>query len=232
MCLIQRLAQVRAGIQAACAQAKRPAEGVRLIAVSKKQPLAAVMAAYDAGMRDFGENTAQELQHKAAALAASGRRQARWHFVGRLQSNKAAAVAPLATCIHSLDRLSLLTPLSKHAAAAGLDVLIQVNIGEEAQKGGADPQHTLDLAAAIAAYPHLRLRGLMAVPPQQQDPRPYFELMSKLFLQLRGMPYGEDVTELSMGMSGDYPLAIACGATMVRVGSAIFGERRRVEESA
>ena len=231
MCLSERLAQVRAGVQAACAAAARPADSVRLVAVSKKQPLAAVVAAYDAGVRDFGENTAQELQQKATALAASGR-QARWHFVGRLQSNKAAAVAPLAACVHSIDRLSLLGPLSKHAAATRLDVLIQVNVGREAQKGGVNPEAMLDLAAAIATHPQLRLRGLMAVPPQQREARPYFELMSKLFLQLRGMPYGEDVTELSMGMSGDYPLAIACGATMVRVGSAIFGDRRRPEESA
>ena len=232
MCVNERLIQVRAGIAAACAAAARPADAVQLVAVSKKQPLAAVIAAYEAGVRDFGENIAQEMQQKATALAASGRNAARWHFVGRLQSNKAAMVAPWAACIHSIDRLGLLEPLSKHATAASLDVLIQVNIGREPQKGGVAPEGILGLAAAIADYPRLRLRGLMAVPPMTQEAQPYFELMSKLFLQLRGMPYGEGARELSMGMSGDYAVAIACGATMVRVGSAIFGDRRRTEESA
>lgn len=231
MCIDQRLQEVRAAILRACAAADREAGAVTLIAVSKRQPLDAVVAAYDAGVRDFGENTAQELQSKATAMAATGRHP-RWHFVGRLQSNKVAMILPHVSTIQSIDRLAVAEALDKRINDGRVDVLIQVNIGREPQKGGVDPDAALMLAATLAQRPHLRLCGLMAVPPAGVDARPYFQAMSKLFLQLRRMPYGGEVRELSMGMSGDYEVAIACGATMVRVGSAIFGERHRNEELA
>jgi pyridoxal phosphate enzyme (YggS family) len=226
---------VQQGIATAAAQAGRAAAAVCLVAVSKRQPLAAVCAAYDAGVRHFGESTAQELQAKARGLKDSGRSDAQWHFIGRLQRNKVRAVLQHAQVIHSLDRLALLPLFEQERdalAAAPHQVLVQVNIGQEPQKSGVLPSELPALVAAWQAplppgMARAPLVGLMAVPPRTGDPDAYFAALVALRerLQRDGLVGPGQLRHLSMGMSDDYQRAIACGATMVRVGSALFGAR-------
>jgi pyridoxal phosphate enzyme (YggS family) len=216
-----RLAAVRARIDAAARAAGRDPSSVTLVAVSKTQPAEAIRAAYAAGQRDFGENYAQELVAKHAALADLDG--LRWHFIGALQRNKAKDVAPRAHVIEAVDRLELARELDKRAAAAGrtLEVLLEVNVGGEASKSGAAPADVPALVDAVRALPRLALRGLMTIPPEVDDPadaRPYFAA-------LRALAQEHGLAELSMGMSHDFEAAIAEGATLVRVGTAIFGAR-------
>jgi pyridoxal phosphate enzyme (YggS family) len=212
-----RLAEVLDRIDGACERSGRRAGSVRLVAVSKTQPVEAVREAFAAGQRVFGENYAQELRDKADALP-----QAEWHFIGALQSNKARLVVGRAALVHTCDRFSLAQELSKRATAAGLTqrVLLEVNVGREPQKGGALPEHVPALLEKVRALPALRCEGLMCMPPAGQDPRPHFRALRSLAGQL-------GLSELSMGMSADYEVAIEEGATIVRVGTAIFGERPR-----
>jgi pyridoxal phosphate enzyme (YggS family) len=233
--LPQRLHQVQQCIATAAAQAGRAGTEICLVAVSKRQPLAAVCAAYDAGVRHFGESTAQELQAKACGLKDSGRTDAQWHFIGRLQRNKVRAVLLFAQVIHSLDRLALLPLFAQQRSAVAStpqQVLVQVNIGREPQKSGVLPS---ELAALVAAWQaplpqelaRAPLVGLMAVPPRAGDPEAYFADLVALRdgLQRDGLVAPGQLRHLSMGMSDDYQQAIAYGATMVRVGSALFGAR-------
>jgi pyridoxal phosphate enzyme (YggS family) len=203
--------------------AGRPAP--RLLAVSKLQPATAVAELARAGQRAFGENYVQEAQAKAAALADPG---LEWHLIGHLQSNKAADAAILFDWVQTVDRPKLVEALARHrpAEAAPLNVLVQVNIDDEASKHGCGPEAVPALAAAIAAQSRLRLRGLMAIPaphPQAERRRDAFRRMRDLFERLRQDHPAADT--LSMGMSEDVELAIAEGATMVRVGTALFGAR-------
>ncbi len=221
--LEQRLADVQERISRACRAAGRAANEVRLIAVSKRQPASAVRAAYDLGVRDFGENYAQELASKQAELADLS--DIRWHMIGHLQTNKARLVAPIAHAVHTLDSLKLLVALVKRAEAADrrLEVFIEVNLAGEAQKAGCAPERIPELVAAFANAPRIRLVGLMAIPPSRDS-----EAETRLrFQQLRRLAEAQHppLPRLSMGMSGDYELAIAEGATDVRIGTAIFGER-------
>lgn len=230
MSIAENLRTVRARIADACAAAGRDPASVTLIAVSKTRPLADVLEAASAGQLDFGENYAQELREKVDAGAASG---VRWHFIGALQSNKARHVAPRADWVHDVDRYELAVELGRrvgatHAGPRRLNVLLGVNIGEEPQKSGVLPADALALAARIHGVDApgvvgVRLRGLMCIPPADADPRPHFERLRAL--QQEGLARGLPLDELSMGMSHDYTEAIACGATFVRVGTAIFGPR-------
>ena len=221
------LARVRDEI-AAAVQRRGPGPAVTLIGVSKRQPPAALRAALDAGLHDLGENYAQELVAKQAAPELAGCAP-RWHFIGALQSNKVRQVVG-ATLIHTIDRRSLITALASRARALGpaQDVLIEVNLGGETQKAGVDPEalpELLDLISAEAGA--LRCRGLMLIPPAlpADGVRPYFAALRELAARhADGRPHVE-LAELSMGMSGDFAVAIAEGATIVRVGTAIFGAR-------
>jgi pyridoxal phosphate enzyme (YggS family) len=219
------LADVRARIERACKACGRDAADVKLVAVSKTKPADAVREAYAAGQRAFGENYAQELESKAEAL--SDLVELEWHFIGHLQSNKAKLVARAAHVVHTVDGAPLARELAKRALAVGrapLPVMIEVNIGGEAQKHGASPGDIAEVMAAVNATGALTLRGLMTMPPADDldVARSVFSTLSSL----RTLHGGASVLpELSMGMSHDLEIAIACGATIVRVGTAIFGAR-------
>jgi len=224
MSVATNLDAVRARILAAEQAAGRPAGSVRLIAVSKEQPIDRVFAAHDHGATDFGENTAQGLVEKAEAFARAGR-EARFHFIGRLQRNKVNTVLRHAAMVHSVDRIEVAEALSKRSADARLRVLLQVNLGREAQKGGVEVEAAVGLARQVAGLPGLELAGLMGIPPADVDPSPFFAALAELSRALVATPEGARATELSMGMTQDFEIAIRHGATLVRVGTAIFGDR-------
>jgi pyridoxal phosphate enzyme (YggS family) len=225
MSVAQRLAAVRARIERAASQADRRADAIRLVAVSKRQPPQAIREAYAVGQRAFGESYAQELTVKADAL--SDLPDIEWHFVGHLQTNKAKIAAKLASMVHTVDSAALARQLGPRVArerTSPLPVLIEVNIGGEAQKAGATPSEIDEVMAAVRAESGLALRGLMTLPPAGDlgVARRTFETLASL----RNLHGGAaQLPELSMGMSEDLEAAIACGSTMVRVGTAIFGER-------
>jgi pyridoxal phosphate enzyme (YggS family) len=210
---------------AAARQASASASDVRLLAVSKTQPASAMRALHAAGQRAFGENYVQEALAKQVELADI---ELEWHLIGPLQSNKCREVALHFDWLQTLDRAKLVDLLARHrpAGRAPLNVLVQVNLDDEASKSGCAPDQIDALAAAVAAQPSLRLRGLMAIPAPAPDPavrRAAFARMRKLFDALRAKH--RDIDTLSMGMSDDLALAIAEGATMVRIGTALFGAR-------
>jgi PLP dependent protein len=226
------LAALRKRVGEAAARAGRSPDEVTLLGVAKGTPTSRVVAAVRAGLRDVGENYVQEAAARRddldRELADSSAALPRWHFIGRLQRNKARAVAQLFDAVHTLDRRELGDALERHAADAGrtLDALIQINTSGEAQKGGASPGAAADLLAASAAWPHLRITGLMAIPAASDDPeqtRPAFAMLRALRDSLRGAHPA--LVELSMGMSGDFEVAIEEGATIIRVGTALFGPR-------
>jgi pyridoxal phosphate enzyme (YggS family) len=217
-----RLDEVRGRIERAAMRAGRAPDAVRLIAISKGQPAAKIRAAHAAGQRAFGENYAQELKAKAVELADLDG--LRWHFVGHLQSNKAKLVAPLAELVHTVDSDTLGRELVNRASGLRLRALIEVNLGEEPQKGGVAPGAVLDLARSLVAIPGFELVGLMSVPPAGETARPAFVRLRELRDSVANA-LGQPLPELSMGMSSDFEDAIAEGATLVRVGTAIFGER-------
>jgi hypothetical protein len=219
-------------VQSAAARAGRGADSVTLLGVAKGAPTARVVAAVRAGLRDVGENYLQEAADRrsdvAKQLAEAGAAPPRWHFVGRIQRNKARGVAQLFDVVHTLDRRELGDALERHAAESGrtLDALIQVNTDDELQKGGAAPSAVAGLLAASAAWPHLRITGLMAIPAASDDPertRPAFAMLRALRDSQRAAHPA--LVELSMGMSGDFEVAIEEGATIIRVGTALFGPR-------
>jgi pyridoxal phosphate enzyme (YggS family) len=215
---------VRARVARAVEAAQREPGSVRLVAVSKTKPAAAIREAYALGQRDFGENYAQELLQKAEELADLA--ELRWHFIGHLQSNKARLVARTAHVVHAVDGRKLARELARHAASEGrgpLPVLVEDNVGAEPQKHGAEVGALDEVLSAVEAEPALALRGLMTIPPAGlAAARPAFLGLARLRDQHGGVAR---LPELSMGMSEDLELAIACGATLVRVGSAIFGAR-------
>jgi pyridoxal phosphate enzyme (YggS family) len=218
-----RLRAVRERIDAAARAAGREPSSVRLVAVSKTRPAAEVAAALAAGQLLFGENYAQELRDKSDALGAGPE----WHFIGALQSNKAKLVVGRAAVIQTCDRRSLAEELDKRARALGLvqRVLVEVNVGAEPQKGGCPAAELPALLDRIAALAGLRCEGLLCIPPAEGDPRPHFAALRVLRDgAVRSGSHGP-LPELSMGMSADFEAAIAEGSTLVRVGTAIFGER-------
>ena len=212
------VAALEARIAAACARAGRKREDVRLVAVSKTFPAADLDHAIAAGMTDIGENKVQETRDKKPLVTGS----ARWHLIGHLQSNKAKDAVRLFDVIQTVDSAELAEKIARAAESAGKrqDVLLQVNIGRELQKSGAAPDGVPELARRIAAIPAIRLTGLMAIPPagEAEEMRPYFR-------ELRTMRDDLGLTELSMGMTDDFEVAIEEGATIIRVGRAIFGSR-------
>jgi pyridoxal phosphate enzyme (YggS family) len=213
-----RLAEVRAAIDKAAKLASRDAAGVTLVAVSKTHGADAIRPLIEAGQHDFGENRVQEAQAKWPALKAEAPG-VRLHLIGSLQSNKAEDAAALFDAIHSVDRVSLIDALAKAMAKTGRrpDCFLQVNIGDEPQKGGCPVADLADLLEAARAA-GLPVTGLMAIPPAEVEPAPYFALLAKLARR-------HGLAGLSMGMSADYPAAVTIGATHVRVGTALFGAR-------
>ena len=203
---------IRARVDAACVAAGRAPAEVTIIAVSKLQPASAVREAAAAGATDFGENYAQELATKRAACG-----DVRWHFIGRLQRNKAKLVAGHVALVHAVDAVELAVELGKRSATVQ-PILLAVNAANEVTKGGVTLHDVPVIADALRAVANVRLDGLMTMPPPDVDPRPHFEAVRALRDRL-GLPV------LSMGMSADFEVAIACGATHVRIGTAIFGAR-------
>jgi MAF protein len=229
-----RVRAVQERIERACRRAGRPVGEVRLVGVCKGQPPERVAAAVRAGLTELGENYVQELREKRLAVEALLDRAAaarlRWRLVGGLQRKKARAVVSLVDAVDSLDRESLAVELDRHAAAAGrvLEACIQVNLSREPQKGGVPEEGAAELLARCAPLESLRVVGLMTIPAENPSPeasRPVFARLRELRDTLRESPGGEELRELSMGMSGDFEIAIEEGATLVRVGTALFGPR-------
>ncbi|MDQ3079960.1 MAG: YggS family pyridoxal phosphate-dependent enzyme [Pseudomonadota bacterium] len=206
-----RLANVRAEIVRAAKTARRDPADVTLVAVSKRRPAIEIEALIEAGQSDFGESRVQEAEEKWPALRVAYPH-VRLHMIGQLQSNKAAEAAALFDVIHSLDRRSLLDALA--AAPHHPPAYVQVNVGEEVQKGGVSLSELAAFLAAVRATP-VPLAGLMAIPPLGLEPGPFFAFLDELARR-------HNVSGLSMGMSGDYPTAVTLGATVVRVGTALF----------
>jgi PLP dependent protein len=224
-----RLLEVRRRIERAAERSRREAREVTLIGVSKTQPAAMVQLALAADLRDFGENRVQEADAKIGEI---GRQQARWHLIGHLQANKARRAVLLFDLIHSLDSIALAERLDRLCAEekrAELPVLIQVDLAGEETKAGASEEELPELVAAIAECEHLRLSGLMVLPPffeEAERVRPFFQRLRELRDALASrQAFGAERGELSMGMSHDFEIAVEEGATLVRVGTAIFGER-------
>jgi hypothetical protein len=220
------LVAVQERIAAAARRAGRSPETVLLVAVSKTIDVERVRSAIEAGVPALGENRVQEAREKIAVVG----RSRPWHLIGHLQTNKVRDAVECFDLIHSVDRLPLAEAISRRATETGrrVDVLVQVNVGDEPQKGGLSAADLRAALAAMAALPGLRLRGLMAIPPLPKDPedsRPYYQEMRKLLDGARSWGLGSDFTELSMGMSGDFEVGVEEGATIVRVGTAIFGAR-------
>jgi PLP dependent protein len=218
-----RLSEVRERVARAAAASGRPPDAVRLVLASKTQPAGAVAAAYAAGARDFGENYVQEAGAKRAELG--DRAGLRWHLIGNLQSNKARAAAATFDLIHTLDRASLAAALHRMRPDPLMPVLIEVNIGGETSKAGVAPEDAEALIDAVREQ--VEIRGLMTVPPQSSDEaqsRRWFAALRELRDRI-AVRTSLPLSELSMGMTDDYAAAIAEGATIVRIGRAIFGER-------
>ena len=223
--IASNLQAVRARIAAAALHAGRRPEEVKLLAVSKTWPASCVLAANQAGQSAFGENYVQEAVDKAQATAGLG---LEWHFIGPLQSNKTRPVAEHCAWVHSVGRLKIAERLSAQRPAdlPPLQVCVQVNVSGEASKSGCAPEEALALCRAVSALPGLKLRGLMVIPEATDDPaaqRRPFRQLRELFTTLQATGLALDT--LSMGMSHDLEAAIAEGATIVRIGTAIFGER-------
>ena len=225
--IADKLMQVRARIAASCAGAGRDVQTVTLLAVSKTQPADAVRAAHAAGQRGFGENYVQEAIDKMAALA-DLRGDIEWHLIGPLQSNKTRVVAEQFDWVHSVDRLKIAQRLSEQRPAhlPPLQLCLQVNISGEASKSGLSPAVVADVARAVAGLPRLRLRGLMAIPEPAQDIESQRKPHAALRRLMQGLVReGLALDTLSMGMTADLEAAILEGATIVRIGTAIFGSR-------
>jgi PLP dependent protein len=223
--LPERVHLVRERMARAATRAGRNAQSVTLLAVAKAQPPEVVRAAVDCGLRDFGESYLQEALDKLDALRDVP---LTWHFVGRIQSNKTRPISERFAWVHAVDRLKIAARLSEQRPhyAPPLNVCLQVRLGAEAGKGGAAPEELLALAREVARLPRLALRGLMCIPPEEAEAgrqRAWFRELRRLFAALNAG--GVALDTLSMGMSGDFEAAIEEGATIVRVGTALFGAR-------
>jgi pyridoxal phosphate enzyme (YggS family) len=232
--IAERLAELRARIETAAARSGRPASEVTLVGVAKRQSVEKVAEAVRAGLKDVGENYVQEavarIEAVEAQLAGTDTALPRWHFIGQLQRNKARDVVRAFDVVASVDRARLGESLEQRAAADArqLDVLLQVDLSGEANKGGVAPDELGRLLEAASGWSHLRVTGLMAIPAPGSDPeqtRPAFAPLRELRDRWRGKPGAEALQELSMGMSSDFEVAIEEGATLVRVGTALFGPR-------
>jgi len=227
MSIASNLQEIQGRIRTAALAGGREPASVRLVAVSKTRPAGDVIEALRAGQSVFGENYVQELVAKATEVPET----AEWHFIGHLQSNKVKQIAGVVTMIHSVDRLSLAEEISHQWGRLGrcCDILVQVNLSGEASKSGTTEAGALQLARSISTLDNVRIRGLMTMPPFFDDPqaaRPFFAELKRLSqrIEAEGIP-GVEMRDLSMGMSGDFAAAIQEGATLVRVGTSIFGSR-------
>jgi PLP dependent protein len=227
MSIRDNLKLIKERISAAALRSGRDPAAIRLVAVSKTQAAGAVNDAVDSGQLLFGENYVQEFIAKAGEVTSP----VEWHFIGSLQSNKVKYLAGLVSTIHSVDRLSLAREISRQWGRVGrsCDILLEVNQAGEITKGGASADALLALTREVARLPYLRIRGLMTIPPFFDDPegaRPYFRELRRLSQVIAEAEIpGVEMAELSMGMSGDFEAAIEEGATLVRVGTALFGRR-------
>ena len=224
--IADNISEIRERIHAFEQTYQRPQGAVTLLAVSKKQPIEAIRDAYEAGIRNFGENYLQEAEAKISALSDLD---VNWHFIGPIQSNKTRPIADLFHWVHSVDRLKIARRLNdqRDQSMPPLNVCVQVNLSGEGSKSGIEPTETENLCRQIEALERLNLRGLMAIPAPQDDfsnQRQVFHELATLFHRLRG--YFSQFDTLSMGMSGDYEAAIAEGSTLIRIGTALFGHRR------
>ncbi len=221
------LQEVRARIEAACLRSGRDAGEVTLIAVSKTKPLAALKEAYDAGARDFGENKVQEILEKAPDMPED----ARFHMIGHLQRNKVKQVLPYAVLIHSVDSIRLAEQIQQDAARENrtVDILLEVNVAKEESKFGFFPEEVMEAVDTIRAFPNLHICGFMTIAPFVEDPeenRPVFKKLYQLSVDIKKKNIDNvTMSVLSMGMTGDYEVAVEEGATMIRVGTGIFGAR-------
>ena len=228
MSISENIAAIRAEMTAAALESGRDPKEILLCAATKMNGSDAVRQAIAAGVDCCGENRVQELTKKQSENAYEG---APVHFIGHLQTNKVKQVVGKVDLIQSVDRLKLLECIQAEAARQGIvqDILLEVNVGQEESKSGFDASEILPLVAKMADYPNIRVRGLMAIPPISEksgDNRKFFAQISRLAVDITAKKYDNvSVDVLSMGMSGDYADAIACGSTMIRVGTAIFGAR-------
>lgn len=226
--IAENLRAVEKRIALACSRVGRPPGDVKLVGVTKTVPTERIREGVKAGIAILGENYVQEARAKIDALSDLP---VTWHFIGHLQSNKAKVAVDCFDLIHSVDRISLAKELDRQAQKRGkaLSVLVQVNLGDEETKSGVSPEGALELAQAVGGMDALRLRGLMALPPYLEDPedvRPYFQSLRRLLERLKSeYSKPDDLTELSMGMSHDFDVAVEEGATLVRIGTALFGAR-------
>jgi pyridoxal phosphate enzyme (YggS family) len=218
--LAANLAALEQRVAAACVAAGRSRAEVAFVAISKTWPATDVALLRDIGVRDFGENRDAEAAQKAAAVP-----NVRWHFVGAVQTNKARSVASYADVVHSVDRSGLVDALSKGAAHAtrSVDVLIQVSLDGDTKRGGAHPDEVVGLAELVEETDNLRLAGVMAIAPLGADPAPAFARLALVAEQVRRVR--PEATVVSAGMSGDLEAAVAAGANLLRVGTALFGTR-------
>lgn len=224
----ENLMEVESRVQAACRRAGRPREDVLLIAVSKTKPVELIREIMETGTKDFGENKVQEMCNKIEEI----KEPLNWHLIGHLQRNKVKYIVDKACLIHSVDSIRLAEEIQKEAVKKGVQkvpVLIEVNMAQEESKDGISASETEELVREIAKLPNLQIRGLMTIAPFVDDPeenRVHFQAMRRLRDQLKAMNIpGVEMEELSMGMTNDFEVAIEEGATMIRVGTAIFGER-------
>ena len=227
-----RVAEIRARVRRAAQAVGRDPETVRVIGVTKGVPLSAVEEAARAGLVEFGENRVQEATSKMSQAPEGTEPRWVWHLIGRLQTNKVRAAVGRFELIHSVDSVRLGEAIAAAAEAVGIRqrVLVQVNVAHEPQKGGVAPADLPALLSALARHAHLRVEGLMTIPPADADPeraRPHFRALRQLGEKVMGPWEGGAPVEYSMGMSGDFEVAIEEGATMVRIGTAIFGARTR-----
>ena len=225
--LSENLAEVHGRIEEACRRSGRAAGGARLVAVTKMVNIETARMVVELGQNDLGENRVQEMASKAAALKETG---ARWHLIGHLQTNKARLAAELFDLVHSADSVRVLEALSRHASALGreLPVLLEAHLSEEPTKSGFEPRELVGVTERIADLPAIRLEGLMTIAPRSatgEDARPYFRRLRELRDELGERFPDLRLRHLSMGMTDDFEAAIAEGATLVRLGRAIFGER-------
>ena len=229
--LKENLKTVEEHVQEACKRAGRSREEVTLIAVSKTKPLEMLQEIYGEGVRDFGENKVQELCDKMEQLPSD----IRWHMIGHLQRNKVKYIIDKVAMIHSVDSPELMHTINRLAEQRGLtqDILIEVNVGGETAKSGIPPEAADEMAAKMAEYPNLRLRGFMTIPPistENGGNLRYFAKMYELYVDIKAKKYDNtNIDCLSMGMSDDFADAIKEGTTMIRVGTAIFGSRQYVK---
>lgn len=229
----ENLNEVERQIENACARSGRGRDEVTLISVSKTKPVELLQEAYEAGARDFGENKVQEILDKAPNLPSD----IRWHMIGHLQKNKVRQVIDKVTLIHSVDTVGLAEQIEKEAAKRNLDIdiLLEVNVAEEESKFGFRSEEVLDAATQIAKLSHVHIKGLMTIAPfvdNSEENRDIFQKLYQLYVDIKSKNIDNvSMSVLSMGMTGDYVTAIEEGATMVRVGTGIFGARTKMGEN-